>query len=57
MMFGLKSVPLIFQRLINDIFASMLGKIVFAYLHDIVTTSVYRVRLLLRRRQDTRGEP
>ncbi len=36
MPFGLKSAPLTFQRLINDIFAGMIGKTVFAYLDDII---------------------
>ncbi len=35
----LKSAPLTFQRLINDIFAGMLSKTVFAYFDDIIVAS------------------
>ncbi len=36
MSFGLKNSPMTFQRLINDVFAGMLGKHVFAYLDDLI---------------------
>ncbi len=38
MPFGLKNNPMTFQRLINDVFAGILGKHVFAYLDDIIVT-------------------
>ena len=34
--FGLRNAPLIFQRLINEVFRGMLGKNVFAYLDDVI---------------------
>ncbi len=39
MLFGLKFALLTFQRFINDIFAGMLGKTFFAYLHDVIVAS------------------
>ncbi len=35
---GLKGASLTFQSLINDVFAGMLGKHVFAYIGDIIVT-------------------
>ncbi len=39
MPFGLKSAPITFQRMINTLFADMLGKDVYAYLDDIIICS------------------
>ncbi len=39
MPFGLKSAPLTFQRMINNIFAGMLGTSVPAYLDDLIVVS------------------
>ena len=39
MPFGLKSAPLTFQRMINTLFADMLGNSVYAYLDDIIIAS------------------
>ena len=39
MAFGLRSAPLTFQRMINTLFAGLLGKTVFAYLDDIIISS------------------
>ncbi len=36
MPFGLKSAPVTFQRMINTLFADMLGKDVYAYLDDLI---------------------
>ncbi len=36
---GLKSAPLTYQRLINDIFVGILGNTAFAYLDDIIVAS------------------
>ena len=39
MPFGLKSAPITFQRLMNTLFASMIGKHVYAYLDDLIIFS------------------
>ncbi len=39
MPFGLKSAPITFQRMINTLFADMLGKDVYAYLDDLIICS------------------
>ncbi len=39
MPFDLKSVLLTFQRMINNLFAGMLGNSVFTYLDDLIITS------------------
>ena len=39
MPFGLKSAPLTFQRLINNLFADLIGKDMFAYLDDLIICS------------------
>ncbi len=39
MPFGLKSAPITFQRMINILFADMLGKDVYAYLDDLIICS------------------
>ncbi len=39
MPFGLKSASITFQRMINTLFADMLGKDVYAYLDDIIICS------------------
>ena len=39
MPFGLKSAPITFQRLMNTIFAPMIGKNVYAYLDDLIIFS------------------
>ncbi len=39
MTFGLKSAPIIFQRIINTLFGELLGNGVHAYLDDIIVAS------------------
>ena len=39
MPFGLKSAPITFQRMINTLFADLLGKHVYAFLDDIIISS------------------
>ncbi len=39
MVFGLKSAPITFQRMINTLFADMLGKDVYTYLDDLIICS------------------
>ncbi len=39
MPFGLKYAPITFQRMINTLFADMLGKHVYAYLDDLIICS------------------
>lgn len=39
MLFGLKSAPLTFQRIIKKNFLSMLGNVVFAYFDDLIIAS------------------
>lgn len=39
MPFGLRNAPLTFQRLVNNLFAGLLGDSVFAYLDDIIVCS------------------
>ncbi len=36
MPFGLKSAPIIFQRMINTLFADTLGKDIYAHLDDLI---------------------
>ena len=56
--FGLKSVPITFQRMINTIFTGRIGKTVFAYLDDIIIASkdheshLENLKLVLQRLQE-----
>ncbi len=47
MPFALKSAPITFQRMINTIFADMLGKDVYAYPNDLIIGSNVMVRFLI----------
>ncbi len=39
MPFGLKTVPITFQRMINTLFSDLIGKGVYAYLDDLIICS------------------
>ncbi len=39
MPFGLKTAPIIFQRMINTLFSDMIGKEVYAYFDDLIICS------------------